>query len=176
MREFKRGEQTVLIATQVAARGLDIADVKQVINYDLPDEIEEYIHRIGRTGRIGNKGKAISFFTRGKDDGLARALVKTLADVSICYSLLRAYLIFFGVKEILSFRQMCCHYLTYKLTSSFLAAFESFHVRNFHSIDLIFFCRLSKKFLTGWKKLLRLHLVQAMDQKVVDSLPKTLVM
>ena len=84
LREFKRGEQTVLIATQVAARGLDIADVKQVINYDLPDEIEEYIHRIGRTGRIGNKGKAISFFTRGKDDGLARALVKTLADVSDC--------------------------------------------------------------------------------------------
>nr|BAB13307.1 vasa-related protein CnVAS1 [Hydra vulgaris] len=78
--EFKAGTQHVLIATAVAARGLDIADVKQVINYDLPDEIEEYIHRIGRTGRIGNKGKAISFFTRGKDEGLARALVKTLAD------------------------------------------------------------------------------------------------
>ena len=85
LREFKKGQQTVLIATAVAARGLDIADVKQVINYDLPDEIEEYIHRIGRTGRIGNKGKAMSFFTRGKDDGLARALVKTLADVRFCY-------------------------------------------------------------------------------------------
>lgn len=82
LREFKSGQQTVLIATAVAARGLDIADVKQVINYDLPDEIEEYIHRIGRTGRIGNKGKAISFFSRSKDEGLARALVKTLADVS----------------------------------------------------------------------------------------------
>jgi len=80
LREFKKGQQTVLIATAVAARGLDIADVKQVINYDLPDEIEEYIHRVGRTGRIG---KAVSFFSRGKDDGLARALVKTLADVRI---------------------------------------------------------------------------------------------
>lgn len=85
LREFKKGTCTVLIATAVAARGLDIADVKQVVNYDLPDEIEEYIHRIGRTGRIGNKGKAMSFFTRGKDDGLARALVKTLADVSFFY-------------------------------------------------------------------------------------------
>lgn len=75
-----------MIATAVAARGLDIANVVQVVNYDLPDEIEEYIHRIGRTGRIGNKGKAMSFFTRGKDDGLARALVKTLADVSFFFS------------------------------------------------------------------------------------------
>lgn len=80
LREFRAGQQTVLIATAVAARGLDIADVKQVINYDLPDEIEEYIHRIGRTGRIGNKGRATSFFSRGNDEALARALVKTLAD------------------------------------------------------------------------------------------------
>jgi probable ATP-dependent RNA helicase DDX4 len=80
LREFRAGQQTVLIATAVAARGLDIANVKQVINYDLPDEIEEYIHRIGRTGRIGNKGKAISFFSRGRDEQLARALVKTLSD------------------------------------------------------------------------------------------------
>lgn len=67
----------------------------QVVNYDLPDEIEEYIHRIGRTGRIGNKGKAMSFFTRGKDDGLARALVKTLADVSFLndYSIVNSSLI-----------------------------------------------------------------------------------
>merc|ERR1719318_1165780 len=80
LREFRSGQQTVLIATAVAARGLDIADVKQVINYDLPDEIEEYIHRIGRTGRIGNKGKAVSFFSSGRDEQLARSLVRTLAD------------------------------------------------------------------------------------------------
>lgn len=80
LREFRSGAQTVLIATAVAARGLDIADVKQVINFDLPDEIEEYIHRIGRTGRIGNKGRATSFFCQDKDENIARALVKTLSD------------------------------------------------------------------------------------------------
>lgn len=47
---------------QVAARGLDIPNVKHVINYDLPSDIEEYIHRIGRTGRVGNLGLATSFF------------------------------------------------------------------------------------------------------------------
>ena len=78
--DFRQGKCPVLIATAVAARGLDIADVKQVVNFDLPDEIDEYIHRIGRTGRIGNKGKAISFFARDKDENLARALVKILAE------------------------------------------------------------------------------------------------
>lgn len=45
------------ICTQVAARGLDISNVKHVINFDLPSDIEEYVHRIGRTGRVGNLGK-----------------------------------------------------------------------------------------------------------------------
>lgn len=45
------------IHTQVAARGLDISNVKHVINFDLPSDIEEYVHRIGRTGRVGNLGK-----------------------------------------------------------------------------------------------------------------------
>jgi len=80
LRDFRSGSMPVLIATAVAARGLDISDVKQVINYDLPSEIDEYIHRIGRTGRIGNKGKATTFFNRGKDDPLARSLVKILSD------------------------------------------------------------------------------------------------
>ena len=47
----------MLIATSVAARGLDINDVKHVINFDLPSDLNEYVHRIGRTGRIGNKGE-----------------------------------------------------------------------------------------------------------------------
>jgi probable ATP-dependent RNA helicase DDX4 len=63
---------------------LDIPDVKHVINYDLPQQIEEYVHRIGRTGRIGNQGRATAFFERGKDDKLARSLVKVLSDVSSC--------------------------------------------------------------------------------------------
>ena len=83
LRDFRSGRCSILIATAVAARGLDIEDVKQVVNYDLPQEIDEYVHRIGRTGRIGNQGKAVSFFSRGKDEGLARALVKILADVRI---------------------------------------------------------------------------------------------
>ena len=48
------------MATAVAARGLDIKDVKHVVNYDMPTEVEEYVHRIGRTGRVGNQGHATS--------------------------------------------------------------------------------------------------------------------
>ncbi|KAJ7373006.1 putative ATP-dependent RNA helicase ddx4 [Desmophyllum pertusum] len=81
--DFRRGRCPVLIATNVAARGLDIDNVKHVVNYDLPSEIDEFVHRIGRTGRIGHQGKATTFFLRGKDDKIARALVKVLSDVSI---------------------------------------------------------------------------------------------
>jgi len=58
---FKRDHVQVLVATDVAARGLDIAGVSHVINYDLPSSHEDYIHRIGRTGRAGKKGKALTF-------------------------------------------------------------------------------------------------------------------
>lgn len=63
MNEFKRGKFIFLVATDVAARGIDVEKVTHVINYDIPMEKESYIHRIGRTGRIGNKGKAITFVT-----------------------------------------------------------------------------------------------------------------
>ncbi|MFT4398765.1 ATP-dependent RNA helicase DbpA [Bacillus sp. SW14] len=63
MDEFKRGEYRYLVATDVAARGIDIENISLVINYDLPLEKESYVHRTGRTGRAGNKGKAISFVT-----------------------------------------------------------------------------------------------------------------
>lgn len=53
LRDFKQGRCCVLIATSVAARGIDIEGIDLVINYDMPDEIEEYVHRIGRTARIG---------------------------------------------------------------------------------------------------------------------------
>ena len=59
--KFKKGHANVLIATDVAARGIDINDLTHVINFDLPDNAESYVHRIGRTGRAGKKGKAISF-------------------------------------------------------------------------------------------------------------------
>ncbi|MFO3790181.1 DEAD/DEAH box helicase [Bacillus mojavensis] len=61
MNEFKRGEYRYLVATDVAARGIDIENIALVINYDLPLEKESYVHRTGRTGRAGNQGKAISF-------------------------------------------------------------------------------------------------------------------
>ncbi len=58
---FRSGEAPVLIATNVASRGLDIDDVSHVVNYDLPQNVEEYVHRIGRTGRAGRTGVAVSF-------------------------------------------------------------------------------------------------------------------
>jgi superfamily II DNA/RNA helicase len=68
---FKRGEIEVLVATDVAARGLDIAELPCVINFDLPYNAEDYVHRIGRTGRAGASGDAISLLT----DKDARLLV-----------------------------------------------------------------------------------------------------
>ncbi len=58
---FKANHLQVLVATDVAARGIDVSDISHVINYDLPATYEDYIHRIGRTGRAGKKGKAITF-------------------------------------------------------------------------------------------------------------------
>lgn len=63
MRRFREGQLDVLVATDVAARGLDIAEVSHVINYDVPTDPESYVHRIGRTGRAGREGVAITFIT-----------------------------------------------------------------------------------------------------------------
>ncbi|MBU0579298.1 C-terminal helicase domain-containing protein, partial [Patescibacteria group bacterium] len=61
LKEFKRNSIQVLLATDIASRGLDIDDVTHVINYDLPQTREDYIHRIGRTGRANKTGIALSF-------------------------------------------------------------------------------------------------------------------
>lgn len=61
MKRFKRGEYRYLIATDVAARGIDVENISLIINYDIPIDVENYVHRTGRTGRAGQKGKAISF-------------------------------------------------------------------------------------------------------------------
>lgn len=79
--DFRSGRCTVLVATSVAARGLDIPDVQRVVNFDLPSNIDEYVHRIGRTGRCGNIGRAVSFFDLDKDSQLARSLVSILNKV-----------------------------------------------------------------------------------------------
>ncbi len=61
MNEFKKGDVKLLIATDISARGVDIANVDYVVNYDLPEVAENYVHRVGRTGRGNNKGVAVSF-------------------------------------------------------------------------------------------------------------------
>jgi ATP-dependent RNA helicase RhlE len=61
--DFKSGKARVLVATDIAARGLDVNGIELVINYNLPDKLSDYVHRIGRTGRAGKSGKAISFAT-----------------------------------------------------------------------------------------------------------------
>jgi ATP-dependent RNA helicase RhlE len=58
---FRRGETMVLVATDIAARGIDVRGVSHVVNYDLPMVAESYVHRIGRTGRAGSSGRALSF-------------------------------------------------------------------------------------------------------------------
>lgn len=73
LRMFKRGETPVMVATDVAARGLDIPNVTQVINFDLPSNTDDYVHRIGRTGRAGNTGAALSFINE-KNTNIAREL------------------------------------------------------------------------------------------------------
>ena len=82
LRDFKASKIRVLVATDIAARGLDVPDVTHVINYDFPQQSDDYIHRIGRTGRAGSEGCAITFFTAREDQKLLkleRYIGKTLA-------------------------------------------------------------------------------------------------
>lgn len=79
MNDFRNGTSRVLISTDVWARGIDVQQVSLVINYDLPEILESYIHRIGRSGRFGRKGVAINFIT--KED------VQKLKEIQKCYSI-----------------------------------------------------------------------------------------
>ncbi|KAF4841666.1 Pre-mRNA-processing ATP-dependent RNA helicase PRP5 [Colletotrichum siamense] len=75
--DFKKGIVPILIATSVAARGLDVKQLKLVVNYDAPNHLEDYVHRAGRTGRAGNKGTAVTFITEEQENcapGIAKAL------------------------------------------------------------------------------------------------------
>lgn len=76
LRSFKSGNTPILVATDVAARGLDIPHVAHVINFDLPNDIDDYVHRIGRTGRAGKTGLATAFFNDNNT-----SLAKPLADL-----------------------------------------------------------------------------------------------
>ncbi|XP_014681375.1 PREDICTED: ATP-dependent RNA helicase DDX3X-like isoform X2 [Priapulus caudatus] len=81
LRSFRNGRTPILVATAVAARGLDIPNVKHVVNFDLPSDIEEYVHRIGRTGRVGNLGLATSFFN-DKNRNITRDMVQLLVETN----------------------------------------------------------------------------------------------
>ena len=81
LKSFRSGKTPILVATDVAARGLDIPHVTHVINFDLPSDVDDYVHRIGRTGRAGKKGLATAFFT-DKDSSLARGLVEILSEAN----------------------------------------------------------------------------------------------
>jgi ATP-dependent RNA helicase RhlE len=61
LNSFKSNKAQVMVATDVAARGIDVSNVSHVINYDIPATYEDYVHRIGRTGRAGKGGKALTF-------------------------------------------------------------------------------------------------------------------
>ncbi|XP_078050701.1 putative ATP-dependent RNA helicase DDX43 [Augochlora pura] len=78
---FKTGRVQILLATDVASRGIDIEDVTHVLNYDFPRNIEEYVHRIGRTGRAGRTGESITFMTR-QDWSHARELINLLEEAN----------------------------------------------------------------------------------------------
>ena len=81
LRSFKSGVNPIMVATDVASRGLDIPHVAHVINFDLPRDIDDYVHRIGRTGRAGKSGLATAFFSN-KNIPLAKALVGLLQEAN----------------------------------------------------------------------------------------------
>ena len=68
IRLYKEGKKDVLVATDVAAKGLDFPDIQHVINFDMPSEIENYVHRIGRTGRCGKTGVATTFINKDVEE------------------------------------------------------------------------------------------------------------
>jgi len=76
---FRTGQTPIMVATAVAARGLDIPNVTHVVNYDLPSDVDDYVHRIGRTGRAGNTGRSTAFFNRGNKN-IARDLIELLRE------------------------------------------------------------------------------------------------
>ena len=76
--QFKTKKCTILITTNVLSRGIDITDISYVINYDLPNTIDDYTHRVGRTGRAGNSGKAITFINDSDQQTVLIDLYKSL--------------------------------------------------------------------------------------------------
>jgi ATP-dependent RNA helicase DeaD len=81
MKSFRGGKFDVLVATDLASRGIDVADISHIVNYDIPDDPEAYVHRVGRTARMGKEGKAFTFVSR--DQGELLTKVESLINMII---------------------------------------------------------------------------------------------
>src|ERR1700709_33123 len=81
MKSFPPGKFDVLIATDLASRGIDVQDITHIINYDIPEDPEVYVHRIGRTARMGAPGKAFTFVAKDQGDELTK--VETLINMVV---------------------------------------------------------------------------------------------
>jgi len=89
MKNFRTGKFDVLIATDLASRGIDVADISHIINYDIPEDPEVYVHRVGRTARMGAAGKAFTFV--GKDQGDELTKVENLINMMIPLAVLEGF-------------------------------------------------------------------------------------
>ena len=93
---YKEGKKDVLVATDIAAKGLDFPDIQHVINFDMPSEIENYVHRIGRTGRCGKTGVATTFINKDVEESslldLKHLLMEAKQRVGYLYVCLYAYI------------------------------------------------------------------------------------
>ena len=83
LEDFKDGRIQVLVATDVAGRGIHVDDISHVVNYNLPEDPEDYVHRIGRTGRAGSAGTSISLIC--EDDSFMMPDIETLLGTSVSY-------------------------------------------------------------------------------------------
>jgi ATP-dependent RNA helicase DeaD len=89
MKGFRHGKFDVLIATDLASRGIDVADISHIINYDIPEDPEVYVHRVGRTARMGAKGKAFTFVLPDQGDELTK--VENLINMVIPVALVEGF-------------------------------------------------------------------------------------
>jgi ATP-dependent RNA helicase DeaD len=89
MQGFRKGKFDVLIATDLASRGIDVADISHIVNYDIPEDPEVYVHRVGRTARMGAKGKAFTFVQKDQGDELTK--VENLINMVIPVALVEGF-------------------------------------------------------------------------------------
>jgi ATP-dependent RNA helicase DeaD len=89
MKNFRTGKFDVLIATDLASRGIDVADISHIVNYDVPEDPEVYVHRVGRTARMGAAGKAFTFVARDQGEQLTK--IENLINMVIPQALVEGF-------------------------------------------------------------------------------------